>query len=242
MSCAGGPSIIKNGLVLCLDAADKQSYSGSGTTWRDLALGATGDLINDPIISQLNGGVIILDGINDFVSFASNIPERINTFSNEIWVNVSNLNGGENSWSTLIRMFGRRPDNSSGDFVFTLKSNGSVQCEIRNTADTGYDLFSTATGIIVINQWYHIVQVIDRNAGNLKFYVNGILRLNTSTSNYSIITSSSIQIGQQGTNVSSIYARRLTGKIGGVKLYNKVLTQTEVLQNYNATKGRFQLT
>ena len=33
MSAHANPNIITDGLVLCVDAADKKSYSGSGTAW-----------------------------------------------------------------------------------------------------------------------------------------------------------------------------------------------------------------
>ena len=240
MSISYNPSIVTNGLVLCLDAGNTKSYPGSGTTWTDLSgFGSTGTLTNGPTYSSNNSGYLGFDGTNDFVNVSSGIPERTDRFTNEIWVYPTSLTGGASGYSTLIRMNGRRPDNSSGDFYFTLINLGQVHCEIRNLANTGYDPYTTSTGVVSVNNWYHIVQVIDRPAGNLKFYVNNSLVLNASTTTYSIITNSSIQIAQQGTNVSNEFARRLTGRVSNVKLYNRALTAAEIQQNFNATRSRF---
>jgi len=237
-----GPKVVTGGLVLCLDAGNSKSYPGSGTTWTDLSgNGNNGTLLNGVGYNGSNLGSLSFDGIDDFVNVPSGIPTRTDTFTNEIWVYPTSLTGGQNGYSTLIRMIGTRPDNSSGDFYFQLRDLGQVHCGIRNTEDTGYDDYTSDNGVVSINNWFHIVQVIDRPSGNLKFYVNNSLILNESTSTYSIITSSPIQIAQQDTDVNGTFARRLTGRVSNVKLYNKALTATEVSQNFNALKSRFGL-
>lgn len=66
MATNGGPNIIQNGLVFALDAANKKSYPGSGTTWKDLSgNGNDGTLTNGPTFDSGNGGSIVLDGTND---------------------------------------------------------------------------------------------------------------------------------------------------------------------------------
>jgi hypothetical protein len=237
-----GPEVVESGLVLALDAGNSKSYPGSGTTWTDLSgIGNTGTLTNGPTYSSANSGFLSFDGTNDFVSVPSGIPQRTSQFTNEIWVYPTSLTGGSNGYSTLIRMYGSRVGGGGGDFYFVLRSAGQVHCEIRNVADTGYDSYTTSTGIIQVNNWYHIVQVIDRTNGNIKFYVNGASRLDTSTSTFGIVTDSSIEIAQQGTNVSDAFARRLTGRVSNVKLYNRALTAAEIQQNFIATRSRFSV-
>ena len=69
MSLSRGPKIVTNGLVLYLDAANKKSYPGSGTTWTDLSgNNNTGTLTNGPTFDSNNGGSIVFDGTNDYVS------------------------------------------------------------------------------------------------------------------------------------------------------------------------------
>ena len=63
------PRTITDGLVLCLDAANRKSYPGSGTTWTDLSgRGNTGTLTNGPTYSSANGGSIVFDGTDDIVN------------------------------------------------------------------------------------------------------------------------------------------------------------------------------
>ena len=68
MACNSGPDIIEDGLVLCLDAANINSYPKSGTTWSDLKGSNDGTLTNGPTFSSANGGCIVFDGSNDYVN------------------------------------------------------------------------------------------------------------------------------------------------------------------------------
>ncbi len=85
-----GPNIITNGLILELDAANRKSYPGSGTTWTDLSgNGNTGTLTNGPTFSSANGGSIVFDGVDDYVNCgnASSLNfERTNSFSFCFWI------------------------------------------------------------------------------------------------------------------------------------------------------------
>ena len=61
--------IVTNGLVLSLDAADRNSYPGTGTTWRDMSgNGNNGTLTDGPTFNSNNGGSIVFDGTNDYVA------------------------------------------------------------------------------------------------------------------------------------------------------------------------------
>jgi len=67
-----GPKIVTSGLVLCLDAANKRSYPGTGTTWTDLSGNSNnGTLINGPTFNAGNQGGIVFDGTNDYISIGS---------------------------------------------------------------------------------------------------------------------------------------------------------------------------
>ena len=83
MSVVGGPrfGIVQDGLVLNLDAGNTASYPGSGTTWFDLTSNNNdGTLINNPTFDSTNGGSIVFDGIDDYVSF-STITNNTSPFS-----------------------------------------------------------------------------------------------------------------------------------------------------------------
>ena len=70
MAASSGPDIVDSGLVLALDAADRNSYPGSGTTWTDLSgRGNNGTLTNGPTYSSVNGGSIVLMGLMIMLRF-----------------------------------------------------------------------------------------------------------------------------------------------------------------------------
>ena len=69
MAFSFSPRIVTDGLVLYLDAANQRSYPGSGTTWSDISRGGNnGTLVNGPTFDPGNGGSIVFDGVDDYVS------------------------------------------------------------------------------------------------------------------------------------------------------------------------------
>ena len=80
------PSIVTNGLVLCLDAGNQLSYPGTGTTWNDLSRnGNNGTLTNGPVFNS--GGSMVFDGVNDYCAF-NYYPSDIVSVS--VWMNLAN--------------------------------------------------------------------------------------------------------------------------------------------------------
>ncbi len=74
-------NIVKDGLVLLLDAAKKDSYPGSGTLWRDVSgNGNNGTLTNGPIFNSNNGGSVVFDGSNDYVPLTTSNLLSYNQF------------------------------------------------------------------------------------------------------------------------------------------------------------------
>ena len=69
MGLGHSPRIVTDGLVLCLDAASKRSYPGTGTTWTDLKGGNNGTLTNmdGANFSSANGGSLSFDGASDYI-------------------------------------------------------------------------------------------------------------------------------------------------------------------------------
>ena len=88
------PKIVTDGLVLCLDAGNPNSYPGSGNTWKDLSRGRNnGTLVNGPTFSGANGGSLVFDGVNDYNQHI-NLQNFINQdITISLWVNFTVLNG-----------------------------------------------------------------------------------------------------------------------------------------------------
>jgi hypothetical protein len=236
MGVSGGPNAIQDGLVLALDAADRNSYPGSGTTWTDLSgNNNSGSLVNGPTFNSANGGTIVFDGTNDYVSTPIQNLSRPCTFST--WVNFNNLSGfqtfvGQDT-STAIprgRFYFQKPGTTAEGYIlnvvnFTLNlSNGTI-------------VVVNALNPVVTNQWYNYSAVLTTTT--LSLYQNGILQNTVSDSNTFLTPNTNIVLN------AGYYADAITDYINGRSssflIYNRALTATEVQQNYNATKSRFNL-
>ena len=151
--------VVRDGLVLWLDANDKTSYPGSGTVWRDISLGGNnGTLINGPTFDSANGGSLSFDGSNDYADFFA--PSLGTTTTVEMWVNLgaSYTNKMFFGWLRYDVWCG------SGNLGY-------------NTANTDVYGISSATvsSLGLVNNWKHYVFEMrsDVSYTNNKIYVNG---------------------------------------------------------------------
>jgi hypothetical protein len=226
MSFNHSPKIVTDGLVLCLDAKDLKSYSGSGTTWVDRSgNGNNGTLVNGVGHSD---GAMVFDGVNDYVDCGpvSVIGSSLSGLTVDVWINTSVKATKcivENGTSYTTNTFYVFQENSD---YFTFEVYGSFY-------DAVYANF-----IYNINTWYNIVGVWASNT-RVDMYVNGKLSSGTrgglAQSNL-INGNTNFLLGSR--NASSFM---FSGKYGGIKAYNRALSPAEILQNYNATKSRFNL-
>jgi len=237
----GAPPIVTDGLVFAVDAANYESYPGSGTTWSDLSgNGNNGTLTNGPTYSTDGKGSIVFDGANDYVS----IPNTNFQFSNqeltyEIWVNFTD---NPNTYRFLI---GNDTPTTRSPRINFAKSrsglnNGSVYMQLvigSNRAEaidniTGEDY--TSLGIT------HFVGIIKYNGSvyQAQLYRNGDL-ISTGNSNLTTYDMGSTNVVTLGNALNE--SAPLNGSIYGARIYNRALTPSEISQNYNALKGRFGL-
>lgn len=228
-----GPRTVKNGLILALDTADKNSYKGSGTTWKDLTSNANnGTLTNGPTFSNLNSGCLLFDGVDDYVTIPYSSTWNVTQSTYEIWIKKASAGvSGEflsrgTSDATDQPRFYIYADNT----IYFDWSNGSLDYYISGPAPT-----FNSTG------WNQIVGVAVPGV-QLKVYINATLMSVTSsggggiTPNPLYVTSQPLIIGG-----ATWIPRYFNGYISIVRSYGIALTATEVLQNYNATKTRFGL-
>ena len=226
MATNGGPNIIEDGLVFAVDAANKKSYPGSGTTWSDLSgNGNNGTLTNGPIYNSSNGGYIELDGTNDFIDTSfdatSYFPLTICA-----WVNINNQSGVQ----IIV-------DQSTGAAGLGFRTNSSnIDAFWYQSATT--NLSTVITGFSA-DVWNYACVVYSTN--NMKGYLNGVLSNSPTISltepGRSLDTTNDMDIGKLNDNTSNY----IDAKIAQIKIYNRALTPSEITQNYNALKGRFGL-
>lgn len=243
MGISGGPYIVRDSsLVLELDAADKNSYPGSGTAWSDLSgNNNTGTLTNGPTFNGLNGGSIVFDGTNDNVLMSTELNvdfERTNSFSLDSWIKLTSLPA-----SGYITIFSKLQGVAPyrGYELFIENATKSVQFYLINTFSTNI-IQTKATYTLETGIWTNIVVTYDgsSNANNVKFYINGNSVSTTITFNSlsaTILNDVVPKIGQRAGSTDFPYL----GNISTTRIYNRTLSATEILQNYNELKSRFGL-
>ena len=218
-----GPKIVTDGLVMCLDAGNPKSYSGSGTAWTDISRnGTNGTLTNGPTFSAANGGSIIFDGANDFVQCTGSIVTSAATFL--VWIY---RNGGQINYDGVLFS---RGTSVTGINVF----EGNTLGYHWNGAANTYNWVSSLT--IPDLQWsLCAVSVSSTSATAYLCQQTGITSAVNNVSHAST-TLDDIKIGQD-----DLGGRFFTGNIAVAQIYNRALSRDEIIQNYNATKGRFKL-
>ena len=234
MGISAGPSGVSDGLVFQLDAANLRSYSGSGNTANGLVSGFGGTLVNGVGFTSSNNGSFFFDGSNDYINLPNSsnlLTFGTNPFSIEFWIyytsesgirtilsNYSDYNTGYNTYFYLG--------------VFTYQVLSMVN-KVLLLGSSGNFINNTFGADIVVNQWTHIV--FTRDGSTFICYKNGLQVSSVSQSNnYSGVRSTKI-----GGGVASIST--IVGNLPSMKLYNRALSATEVMQNFNAMRERYNI-
>jgi hypothetical protein len=212
---ANGPKIVTDGLVLCLDAANRKSYPGTGTAWNDLSgNGNNGTLVNGVGYSSNNGGSLVFDGVNDYVTSSF-------TFTAGQAVTIS-------GW-----LYSTASTSAYRNFVDTLSSRPMIwwdtQGKIEFDTGSGY-----RTPSVYRNQWVYVALVKPSGTTVASYYVNGVFASNGGVS-YSVPASTPTWFNRSA-------GQTWIGNCSNVSIYNRALTPQEIQQNYNALKGRYGLT
>jgi hypothetical protein len=224
-----GPHIVTDGLVLSLDAGNVKSYPGSGTTWFDKSgFGNNGTLTNGPTFNSGNGGSIVFDGTNDYVQTATNSIPNNSSFSLACYFNITTLN-------SAFRPLVDGGNLGSGTAGYTLAIDNTNRLFI--AVNAGYISINTS---LSTNTWYYIVgTALAGSPYTLSIYVNGILATPFASANTNTLTNNALY-NRLGTSITGTPIR-FPGRIASTQIYNRALTAQEVLQNYNATKSRYNL-
>ena len=254
MSATSGPDIISDGLVLCLDAADINSYSRTGSTLNNIGTaGGTASVVN----GGPSGTVISLDGTNDWIGVNGSVTSAAlspaqATFS--IWFKANDTYSNGNTCSLISR---GNYNTSGGFFIHMAKSSGECKVEARFSYSTTNSYSFESTGYYPTNGWGVWNNVIVSVGSEIKLYINGELKKTTSRSVSNIIYGNGTINTNGDTNLAILsslgYAPTLDQGAGGTwrpfngdfasgRMYNRVLSANEVQQNYDSLKTRFGLT
>jgi hypothetical protein len=241
----GTPTIVTNGLVLNLDAANTKSYVSGSTNWFSLGNPSlSGSLVDGPAFSNQNGGSIVFDENLSQYSLTNDILQYTPTqsFTMNVVFYLSSI-AGDNTTVRNTTIFGRGATTNSVGIGAQKSQTNTYALAVGSRAIN--NLRTTYT--ITLNQIYNVAFIYDGASqlsvtANQYFYLNGVL-----------ISTQDITSGLGGTFDTAGYASFINRAVpegnasygsGGVfisSIYNRALTQQEVTQNYNALKSRFGL-
>lgn len=223
--------IVNDGLVLYLDAGNPKSYIGSGTIWNDLSKsGNNATAYGSPVFSTDGKGCFDFStatGVASYAAsmgftFASNMVQTTGNFTFECWIKNPPASGQTGMFS----------NSGGGDgYRFGPGYDGVYVLIGPNYTEFGISW----NGNLDSTKWYHVVTTWDRTSA---YRINAFL--NGSYKNYGGIPTTQTAFTTTAPGiVRSPCCGIYTGKLAVMKVYNKLLTADEILQNYNATKGRF---
>lgn len=225
MSNADGPRINTSNLTLCLDASDMNSYPGVGAVWKDLsgnALDASG-----------NASYITSTGVTAGVSWGTSTTSILNTDTHSIFFmlklnsSVTYPNGHTGGWEKIFTYNPSGTDRSPG--VWRYPSNRLIhwRYDPGNTGvDFGKDISTTEFNL---NTWYYIG--VTKNGATATAYVNG-LYVNSAT------VANPKTSGTAGVTINEYYTNPLNN-VNCVQVYDRVLTPSEIKENFNSIRSRF---
>ena len=234
MACAGGPDGITNGLVLTLDAANKISYPGSGTSWYDISSNNyTTTLTNSPTFSNSNIGTLTFArASSQYAETVSSMPSLSN-WTIESWVKFTTVPSSNTTVSAIItNVYNGSNLNYSLTTDVDGTANKGIYVAFFNGAWRYAPFHAPSAGV-----WYHYVGTYD--GATIIMYVNG--KLYSSASYVGTSSSGGVTRIARRWDSDTTIGNFINGSIPLVRIYNRALTATEVLQNYNSTKSRFGL-
>lgn len=236
--------VISDGLFIYFDAYRFDSYPRTGDIWYDLTANSNhSTLYNGPLFNYGNVGRILFDGVNDYgESGAGSIGSDSSDYSWQIWIKPNTIStsyfisrGQDYSgsgWSLLTGIYGITQKYWVGVVI------NEPQPPPANYGYSGHDVFSTTDAST--SNWVNITGVYKKDT-DIKIYINGILEGTTALpSSYTLRPSTKgwLLAAYPGGNY---YSQLGNGYYGQILVYNRELNASEVLENFNGTKDRFEL-
>jgi hypothetical protein len=242
MAFGNGPRIVTEGLVLAVDAADRNSYAGSGTTWNNLGIGDyTGTLTNGPTFSAADGGSILFDGTNDFISsplFPVTSPFSFYTGSFTLETIIKPIAYQTGSYFGLANMVMMKGNASTYNYAMQVTNDTTVTFIKRGSTESlQYHSFTVPS---MRNRISSITFTINAAGTTVTCYFNGNLIGSTAITGTLIQPGANDPIWVGGLSTGNL-GTQFIGNIYGIKIYNIPLSAAQVAQNVAAVKSRYTL-
>ena len=220
MATLYNPAVVKDNLVLCLDAANTRSYPGSGTTWSDLSGNSRNATITGAV-SYTSGNAAYFSGFGNgtYISLSnSGLVPRTNDFTYSCWIYFNAVDSTDTifengSWPDCLLF--RYETN-----LFTVYAENALRGNISWTAVTG--------------AWQNIVLV--RSSNTVSCYINNVLTGTPFTMNLDIDLANTNLFLMRSQHASD---QQTNGRLSTFSIYNTALTTSQITQNFNALRGRY---
>ena len=234
MAVGYNPSIVSDGLVFYIDAASSRCYSGSGNTANGLVGSINGALVNGIGFTSSNNGSFSFDGTNDYISFSNNTSLQPTRLTLEVWfkLNVA-LSSQPTEFPLVLDKF--TLSSLSGYRILFWKGGNELQFSFLNSSVDNNVAISGANTKLSTN-WNCVQGTYDGFTSRI--YLNGVLENSLSTNTAISYNNEDIYLG---TFYEPTYGflHYINANFGNVKIYNRALSQQEILQNFNATRFRY---
>lgn len=223
-------SIVTNGLVLNLDAGNSSSYSGSGTTWTDISgSGNNGTLVGSPTYNSNDLGGSITTNTTQYISTGYNFSA--NTFTVNMFVKLN----PSAFWATV---WANESWNAGRGYFSYMSASGTLQTGPGGVLPGGAGVRQTTiTGFTSITNWCWSI-----NGTTLTLYKNGS-QVDTGSFNApgGGFSTTGLYFGARHLNDGTSYTDACPMVLYTASVYNRALSASEILQNFNALKGRYGL-
>jgi len=238
MAAISGANIVNDGLILYVDPTNTNTYSGVGTTAYNLIPGGVNNfsLVNGVAYDLSNKGYFSFDGSNDYVGLGSTTIFNSTAFTLSFWIKPSSYNGSYVSGAITngqYTLFGTTSDYQGFTNTFT----GAIQFGAADNAIATVNQSNFST-----NKWYYYVAVYDSagtgNSTRFKIYIDSAIKTLTYDAAIPAAPYAAGLEARFGYGPGGRYPY-YNGNIGLVQIHNRALSSTEILQNYNATKSRY---
>jgi len=202
--------IVTDGLIFNLDALNRKCYSGTGSSCQDSINGITASL-NSGVI--FDGSSFIFDGVDDYIEISGNNPplSTLTTYTMELWILAT----------------------YSGNNVILEKGANTkmlIQPSSQESIFYGDYTLWTSTDVVLKSYWSNLTVV--QSSTNRELWINGELKTSSVGSNVSANSNNIVLMSRYGSNAQ-------VGKVSSLRIWNKTLQSSDVIQNYNALKNRF---
>tara|TARA_R110001592_G_C12885407_1_gene725157 strand:- start:59 stop:772 length:714 start_codon:yes stop_codon:yes gene_type:complete len=226
--------IIVDGLVLNLDAANRASTipnTSTLKTFNTIDLSQSGSITTDATWEDGTPPTFAFDGSDGYIELGN--LTFLNNAVNASWGFWAKINADANQMP-----FGQW-DGSNNFFYFYF--NGASRIRIAMNGGFVWDL--TSSGLNGLDTWRYYVITLDgslsTSSERVKLYINSTVQSNSTAGPTALGTATSnFNIGRREASGGSYY---FNGDLPMLHIYNRTLSSTEVLHNYNALKGRFGL-